>query len=352
MILNRDQFREQVFSRDKYKCVVCKKIACDAHHIIDRSLFKDGGYYLNNGVSLCDTHHYQAEQTLLSCEKLRNLSNITEIILPDHFDCKENYDHWGNTILPNGMRLKGELFNEKNVQKILSEANILKFFLKYFKYPKTYHAPWSPNVQNDDKMHKSMDQFLNRTLVGTIKMDGENSTLYPDYYHARSIDSLHHDSRSWIKSFHAKIAPNIPDNFRICGENLYAKHSIHYKNIKSFFYLFSVWNEKNICLNWAETVEWSKLLEVELVPAFLIDSFSTVDKMMESFEEAFENYREQSQDECEGYVIRLADPIDYKNFHLCTAKVVRKDHVQTSQHWMTQKIVKNELIFPPLKEVQ
>lgn len=58
----RDEFREKVFSRDNSLCVICGKPAKDAHHIIERRLFTDGGYYLDNGASLCETHHILAEQ--------------------------------------------------------------------------------------------------------------------------------------------------------------------------------------------------------------------------------------------------------------------------------------------------
>ena len=47
----RSQFRNTVFKRDKYKCVCCdyqsnsdKAIEeLDCHHIVDRTLFKNGG---------------------------------------------------------------------------------------------------------------------------------------------------------------------------------------------------------------------------------------------------------------------------------------------------------------------
>lgn len=66
ILLNRDTFRNAVFERDNYKCVVCGETAVDAHHIIERKLFDDGGYYIDNGVSLCGKHHLEAEMTVIS----------------------------------------------------------------------------------------------------------------------------------------------------------------------------------------------------------------------------------------------------------------------------------------------
>ena len=57
----RAAFRDAVFKRDGYKCLMCGKKAdpkspedvLDAHHIQDRHLFPNGGYVKENGISLC-----------------------------------------------------------------------------------------------------------------------------------------------------------------------------------------------------------------------------------------------------------------------------------------------------------
>lgn len=65
----RDDFRNAVFDRDNYKCVMCGKKDCklDAHHIQDRHLMPNGGYVLENGITLCagvdqNNCHWKAEQ--------------------------------------------------------------------------------------------------------------------------------------------------------------------------------------------------------------------------------------------------------------------------------------------------
>ena len=145
----------------------------------------------------------------------------------------------------------------------------------YLKYPKILHVPWSPGLQNDDRGHPGMDRFVGRRVVATIKMDGENTSMYPPsedqpggHIHARSVDSEPHPSRTWVKAFHGQIASEIPFGWHLSGENLYAKHSIHYHNLDSFFYLFSVWDEQNHCLSWEETEEYAKLLGLITVPVF------------------------------------------------------------------------------------
>src|SRR5271168_2324564 len=102
ILLTRDAFREAVFARDGHGCVTCGMTGQDAHHIIERRLFPDGGYYLDNGATLCEKHHILAEQTILTCEEIRESAGIKTIILPPHLYSDQRYEKWGNPIMPNG----------------------------------------------------------------------------------------------------------------------------------------------------------------------------------------------------------------------------------------------------------
>jgi len=339
-LLTREEFKRLVFERDHGLCIKCKRPAKDAHHLIDRVLWPDGGYYLLNGVSLCEDCHILAEKTILSCSELRELAGIQEVVHPEHFFADEKYDKWGNIILPSGMRIRGELFGEENVRRILP-PEILANFLVYTKYPRTYHLPWSENLQNDDRMHNNVDFFLGREVIGTIKVDGECTSLYPDYIHARSIDSKNHESRTWIKAFHGQIKHEIPKSWRICGENMYAKHSIHYHHLKSYFYVYSIWDENNIALSWDDTVSYAGILNLETVPVFFRGIWGS--ETREELQRAFKVYQDASKDPVEGYVVRVAGKVAYKDYRRSYAKWVRKGHVQTSTFWMREKVVPNEL---------
>lgn len=207
-----------------------------------------------------------------------------------------------------------------------------------FKYPRTPHLPWSEGATSDDKILTSTDHFNGKQVVITEKMDGENTTLYRDYYHARSIDSRHHPSRTWVKQMHATIANDIPNDWRICGENLYARHSIAYSNLQSYFYVFSIWNEVNNCLSWAETEEWADLLGLHTVPVLYKGIWNEEQVRQNSF---------RFDHEAEGYVVRLAESFNYSNFSKSIAKYVRKNHVQTDKHWMEVEVVPNKLTKSP-----
>ncbi|MCA9681555.1 MAG: RNA ligase family protein [Myxococcales bacterium] len=207
--------------------------------------------------------------------------------------------------------------------------------MRRFKYPRTRHLPWSPGASSDDLIADRTAGFAGRRVIVTEKMDGENTTLYRDHLHARSIDGRHHPSRNWVKALHGRIAGEIPEGWRLCGENLYALHSIAYTTLSSYFMLFSVWNESNRCLDWDSTREWAALLGVETVPV-LYDGV---------FDEDWLRGLEQRMDleRCEGYVVRLAEGFAYGDFGDSVAKWVRANHVQTDQHWMHREVVANGL---------
>ena len=212
--------------------------------------------------------------------------------------------------------------------------------MKRYKYPRTHHLPWSEGATNDDKTHSSVkieEMFANREVVVSEKMDGENSTMYPDgYTHARSIDGAHHVSRSRFKSLAAKIAYHIPDGFRICGENVYAKHSIQYTQLEAYFYVFAVF-EQDICLSWDDTKEYADLLDLPVVPVLYRGQWDAK-KIADLW-----HGKSQFGDIGEGYVVRLADSFSTSCFADSVAKFVRANHVQTDTHWMSQAIVPNGL---------
>ena len=343
ILLDRDTFRESVFKRDGHICVICGAPKKDAHHILERRLFPDGGYYLNNGASLCAKHHIEAEQTTLTCTEIREAAGITVVVIPPHFYEDVEYDKWGNEILRNGTRIKGELFEDESVQKILKQGNVLGEFTNRVKYARTYHLPWSPGMNRDDRMMTDTNIFRGQRVMIMEKMDGENTTMMSDIIHARSLDTDSHPSRNWVKNLWAQIGYQLPPDWRLCGENLYAKHAIHYSKananaLRSFFLAFSLWNEKNICLEWDETLEWFELLGLE-TPTIFYDGIYDIE-----FIQDLNKRMEDSPNTIEGYVIRLTREYHYSEFRDVCGKYVRKNHVQNNHgHWSTQKIIKNEL---------
>ncbi len=203
------------------------------------------------------------------------------------------------------------------------------------KYPRTRHCPWSRTIGEDDKVHPSMKHFHGIEVVVTEKMDGENTSMYRDHYHARSIDSRNHPSRDIVKQTWGNIRHLIPKNFRLCGENLYAEHSIPYTDLDSYFYGFSVWDANNIALGWDDTVNF--LNQIGVTPVRVLYRGVYDEAKIKTL------WSESKHSVMEGYVIRTVDEIPYEKFGDLVAKFVRKGHVTTDEHWMTKAIVPNTL---------
>ena len=207
--------------------------------------------------------------------------------------------------------------------------------MEKYKYPKTFHLPTSPGLQNDDRMLPDLACFEGKMIIITEKMDGENTSMYRDHYHARSLDSNNHPSRNYVKGIWGAKRWVIPKGWRICGENMYAEHSIPYKDLEDYFLVFSIWDENNICLSWEDTKYWCESFGLKTVPE-LVGPFE-FEKL-----ETIINHCHLPQD-MEGYVIRNAEKFHYNAFQENVAKWVRKNHVQTDEHWMSKTKTKNEL---------
>ena len=338
VLLTRDEYREAVFARDRHRCVWCGEAAVDAHHIVERKLWPDGGYYLDNGASVCAVCHLRAESTEISCDELRQRCGIARAHLPEQFCANDVIDKWGNPILPSGQRLRGELFDDESVQKILDP--VLHLFTSRVKYPRTFHLPWSPGATDDDRVMPDPEAtFGGAEVVVTEKLDGECTTMYRDYLHARAIDYAPHPSRDRVRALHGAIAHDIPDGWRICGENVYAVHSIAYDALPAHFLVFSIWNARNECLPWDETVLWAMLLGLESVPVLYRGPWD--ETAVRKLDGAA--VKSQLGGDCEGYVVRLADSFHYRAFRQSVAKYVRKGHVQTDEHWKSREVIPNKL---------
>ena len=248
-LLTRDQFREGVFKRDNHQCVICGAKGEDAHHIIERRLFVDGGYYLVNGSTLCAKHHMQAEETTLSCEEIRAACKIDEVLLPQHFFPNLTYDKWGNVVLHNNQRLRGELFDEEPVQKILKQAGLLHIFLPYVIHPKVYQVPFSKSEEDEDIFLENLNNFDNQQVILLEDYSGEFFSWYQDCAHGQFPQSLPTLDYGDLGELWNSIALEIPDGWRLCG-----------KHHQDEFILYTIWDEYNTCLSWKETVAYAGML--------------------------------------------------------------------------------------------
>ena len=210
--------------------------------------------------------------------------------------------------------------------------------MKKTKYPKSWHVFYSEKVSSDDKQHRDDDHFQGKNVIVSIKMDGECFSIYNDMSHARSLNSgIDSEDRRWIESLRqSKIEGNIPDNFRICGENMFWKHTCFYDDLKSMFLVFSIW-EGDKCLSWDETKMWCNLLGLSTVPV-LYEGIYDKDLILKKFSD----YIKKNKD-VEGFVERVESEFNISEFSTSLSKYVRKSFVIPPQHWRYSKKIPNQL---------
>lgn len=350
-LLTRDQFRERALLRDGGRCALCGKPATEVHHIMERRLFTDpgeeGGYFLSNALSVDNDCHRLCEMTLVTPEQARAAAGITRVIIPaslydDGIEGAYKLDKWGNSVLDDGHRSPGPLFWDESVQKILREGGSLPLFTTRIRYPRTYHVPFSPGVTKGDRIIDPVTfaaVFSGKRVISSLKLDGESASVYPDgFFHARSPEGAPHPSQSRIRAWAAAHAYEIPPGWRLSLENLQAVHSIAYNALPAHFVLLSVWDERNVCLPYDVTLEWAQLLGVPMPPVLYDGPFD------EKTLRGLWRERDDQGDPMEGWVMRTADPFEYKDFKYHVNKWVRAGHVAAgSHHWRRGPLIENKI---------
>lgn len=345
ILLSREAFKESVFNRDQNKCVVCGDVAVDAHHILDRKLFLDGGYYLDNGVAICSNCHIKAESTIISCQELRRLTNIKNIVYPDYLGLTEfvvDYDKWGNPILKNGKRLKGYYFDLSKIDSSLHHLFEKDYEMIVDKYPRTYHGFNSPGTTSDDRISKNVNMVLSGEIIQTEKLDGSNTSFNKYGVYGRSrIAPSKNSWDSWLMPYWEMFKNDLGD-LEICGENMYGVHSIKYSNLDSHFYIFGIRDmERDMWLSWEEVEFYANMLDFPTVPVLFRstknwscteeDMCKQILNFMSTPSALSDNYYWETPKE--GIVTRIAGEFPNDMFYNSIFKYVRKNHVQTDEHW-------------------
>lgn len=348
---NRKQFRESCLERDKGECVVpwCDEEAVDVHHIVERSLWADGGYIEPNGASVCGHHHKHAEETYIPPQAFWFWIGVEDPVTPDGLTTDIN--KWGDEI----------------------DSPPWKEHREYIKYPSTRHLPFSNIGDKDDTYHKNVDQFLDIPLVMTHKMDGSNAMLIKDVdepVRARNGREADHKSFSLLKDLYwdCNVHEQIPESIQVFGEWLYAKHSIHYGcdcendcvdvgpglsevvegeyGDQAYFQVFGAYDMRyDMWLSWPTTEKIASDLGFPTVPVVEIsqNDSATYTKRNLLYDDVYQKADSIVQNGEEGLVVRSKYPFHYGEFGQRLGKYVRSNHVKTEEHWKFQKVKPNRL---------
>lgn len=215
------------------------------------------------------------------------------------------------------------------------------------KYNRTYHFPWSPGGTSDDKIATTIDRLIGKhPLVITEKMDGSNTSLEADGCFARTHSGPPaHRSFHGLKALHSIVKNKIPQGVQLFGEWCYAKHSIEYSELPGYFMLFNVREfigDRAFWMSWAEVKLWAEEIGVPTVPVLFEGSIQTEAELKELVESLM-----IQPSACggirEGVVVRLSCEFPDSEFSESVMKCVRANHVQTTEHWKNQEIIRNKL---------
>lgn len=200
------------------------------------------------------------------------------------------------------------------------------------KYNRTYHFQFSPGLQNDDRLQKDISNLIGYPIVITEKLDGENTAITQGGVYARSHAT--YAVKPWnvaMRQLHGFIGRQLDEEVFLFGENMEGIHSIEYKGLESYFYLFGV-KEKNTFVSWQEVEDYAYLLDLELVPVLFKGTINTEEELEKKIMELVSQPSKLNGIQ-EGIVCRTQSSFDESDFQNNVVKYVRKDHVQTTTHW-------------------
>lgn len=369
---SRGDFRDACVSRDSGECVIpwCHEPVTvdpdgpgEVHHIIERELWDDGGYFADNGSCVCNYHHRLAENNLIPPQAFWRWLDIRDVTIPvDGVP----------TVVP-----AEALGTDKAAQTLAIDkwgkpfdAPSWKQHRENIKYPSTRHMLplyWqSPNgtaasrTERDDTGFEDIDHFIDMPLAVMIKMDGSNAMLVRDYdepVRARNGKHADHESFDMLKHeyWERDVFDAIPEHIQVFGENMYAKHSIHYgcpfdgcngcedraASVQDVFLVFGAYDTRyDLWLSWPEVFNLSREIGFEMAPTVRTDvSFESIQDL-KSLQTMADDLIESGH---EGIIVRSFYPFHYGQFDRLLGKYVRPNHVTTDDHWMHRPTIRNKV---------
>jgi len=363
MTQNREKFRKTVFGRDSNNCLVpwCENDADDAHHIIERELWNNGGYIPENGASVCNKHHKYAEDNSIPPQAFYMWAGIENPPLPEGVE-NQDVDKWGEKFdTPPWEDLRDRI-------KYQSSRHLLPLY-------------WHDNtlaeerIERDDTGLDTVEDFVGIPLVITHKIDGSNCMIVNDVdnpVRARNGSSPTESMKEFYKPgglyWRQEVNPKLPDRLQVFGEWVYAKHSIHYgcdcddtcedvgpslseltdiNDDREYFQIFGVYDKvRNLWLSWPDTETVADTLGFPTTPVIYCEDKednATFETKTEARRKLIEYAHNVIDNGGEGIVVRSKFPYHYSQFGRRLGKYVRENHVKTDKHWSHNDIIENKL---------
>jgi hypothetical protein len=201
-----------------------------------------------------------------------------------------------------------------------------------------------------------MEKLIGVPIVLTEKVDGSNTSLEADGCYARThAGAPTHKSFDMLKVLHAGLKWQLQNGMQYFGEWCYAKHSIEYNELPGYFLMFGIRvlegtmiptvfhpMDYSLWVSWDRVEKQAEELGLPTVPVLFKGTVSS-EKELQELVESFMNQPSACGGIREGVVARVARAFQDEDFSSCVMKCVRANHVQTSEHWKDQEIIKNKL---------
>jgi hypothetical protein len=216
------------------------------------------------------------------------------------------------------------------------------------KYPRSFHLPWSPGGTSDDKRMADVLALVGAPIVVTEKCDGSNLTYTSKSVFSRSHSGPPaHPSFDLAKATHGRIRHLISDGISVFCEYCYAVHSIEYAEMPEYSLVFGVRDDvRGTWWDWDMTAAQAADLGLPTVPVIFRGAVAS-ERELEELTTGLARGPSALGGEREGVVVRLAGEFADAAFARSLGKWVRKDHVQTDEHWQHQAIRPQRLARVP-----
>jgi len=225
------------------------------------------------------------------------------------------------------------------------------------KFPRTKHLPHKPNATSSDKIATEEECaciFSSTNVEFTEKIDGSNTAIIwknsnliisnrnnilNKGYNREDTSAKAQYRPIWNWAYeHIENFEKLENLLGFCpviyGEWLYARHTIKYDQLPSFFIFFDIYNGKDFIHSGIarDSLAKSGFDIVPLIKTGKISSYGELDNWIRQ-KSIF-----SSTDMMEGIYIKIFDSEKITN----RFKIVRKDFIQ-GEHWTKSALIKNQL---------
>lgn len=231
----------------------------------------------------------------------------------------------------------------------------------FIKYPRTPHLFGSRGTADDKHLCESeSSRFVaDPSLIVEEKIDGTNVGLHfsndgdlvlqcRGHLITAGMHAQYDLFKQWVTVKRNVLEPRLADQFILFGEWVYARHSIHYRSLKHYFFEFDIYDKKkDVFLDLNRRLSILENTGIETVPVLSKGSLSRKELAAligpSRFGSRFHNPTTQCSDDLmEGLYLRT----ESQGIVTGRAKMVRPEFVERvklSTHWQSQTMVVNQL---------